>query len=273
MFFILGSPRSGTTLLAQCINAHSEIIVPHETDFIVPIAYILNRVSDPTVGRQLIRDLVIRSDRFASHIGEWLSREEVSEIVADAPYDAQCIDRLFSGLARKVGKRFGGDKSPNDLLSLRILVQQGVLASGVKVIHLIRDVRDVMESLHRQHWVDDLDGYFPRMWANNNLYLQEVFRDSADYLFLRYEDFVNEPEIHLQRICSLLQVSFEPTMLDSERRDGRYRTNPAHTNLYQPVTNRHIGQHRGRIPAALLESYERQAREALERFGYLSSAV
>ena len=30
MFFIFGSPRSGTTLLAQCLSAHSEIIVPGE---------------------------------------------------------------------------------------------------------------------------------------------------------------------------------------------------------------------------------------------------
>ncbi len=30
MFFIFGMPRSGTTLIAQCLSAHTEIVVPYE---------------------------------------------------------------------------------------------------------------------------------------------------------------------------------------------------------------------------------------------------
>jgi len=34
MSFLFGTPRSGTILLAQCLSAHTKIIVPSETDFI-----------------------------------------------------------------------------------------------------------------------------------------------------------------------------------------------------------------------------------------------
>ncbi|QHW31542.1 sulfotransferase [Paenibacillus rhizovicinus] len=35
MFIIFGSPRSGTTLLSSVLDAHDDIVVPDETDFIV----------------------------------------------------------------------------------------------------------------------------------------------------------------------------------------------------------------------------------------------
>ncbi|MGC8495195.1 MAG: hypothetical protein ACP5SH_26050 [Syntrophobacteraceae bacterium] len=36
MFTILDSPRCGTTFLSTALNAHSEITIPEETDFIGP---------------------------------------------------------------------------------------------------------------------------------------------------------------------------------------------------------------------------------------------
>jgi hypothetical protein len=46
MLFVFGSPRSGTTLLAQILNSHPEIVVPHETDFIIPFVFVFDRIPD-----------------------------------------------------------------------------------------------------------------------------------------------------------------------------------------------------------------------------------
>src|SRR5690348_5511964 len=73
VFFIFGSPRSGTTLLAQTLAAHSQIEMPYETDFIVPVAFVLDRVNDPTAGRPIIKGLMTASMGYKRSLGPYLS--------------------------------------------------------------------------------------------------------------------------------------------------------------------------------------------------------
>ena len=53
MFVVYGMPRSGTTLVAQVLNAHSGLLVPDETDFMVPAAHAFRLVESPDLGRRL----------------------------------------------------------------------------------------------------------------------------------------------------------------------------------------------------------------------------
>jgi len=270
MFFVFGSPRSGTTLLAQCLNAHSQVVVPFETDFIVPLAFILERVRDPVLGRELVAGVITGSAGFPASLGEYLEPAEVREIVRTTPYEAPALlARIYERLAAKCGKRLAGDKSPNDLLYLRVLVQTGVVSEHTKIIHLVRDIRDVMVSLNRLGWVNDLDGYFPRMWADTNLYLRTLYDGiSANYLLLRYEDLVRAPSAHLRRICDFLGVEFEERIMLSSERHSRYKEMPHHAGLFEAISGAKVGGFRAKLSAEQLRSYETQAHEALARFGY-----
>src|SRR5215208_3766820 len=71
MFFIFGSPRSGTTLLAQCLNNHSDIVVPHETSFIIPLAFVFTSIREPELGKEMIIRFITRSHDFQTSIGEY----------------------------------------------------------------------------------------------------------------------------------------------------------------------------------------------------------
>jgi len=51
MFVVFGSPRSGTTLLAATLNQNDNIIIPDETDFIIPLAFLLKTVKDEEKGK------------------------------------------------------------------------------------------------------------------------------------------------------------------------------------------------------------------------------
>ena len=46
MFIIFGAPRSGTTLLSSSLNLNDSIVIPHETDFIVPLSFVCRSVKD-----------------------------------------------------------------------------------------------------------------------------------------------------------------------------------------------------------------------------------
>lgn len=269
MFFIFGMPRSGTTLLAQCLSAHSEIIVPHETDFIVPMAFIFDRIKQPTIGREFIYQLIIHSAAFEQSIAEYLNAEIIYEIIYNNDYHpAVILNALYGKIAELNHKKLAGDKSPNDLNFLRMLIKTGSISDDMKIIHIVRDIRDLMVSVNKTGWVSDLDLYFPRFWCNHNLYLNSLYREKANYSLIRYEDLVTSPEIEINKLCHFLGLEFEQTMLSPNHRHERYRGIEVHENLYKPISSHTIGKHVN-LSEQLLKDYEIQAKEALTYFGYL----
>lgn len=271
MFFIFGMPRSGTTLFAQCLNAHSQIVVPDETDFIIPMAFIFDRVRDEAVGRDLIGKLIVNTASFRRSIGQYLNTETVYDVVGACEYStAALLDALYDEIAKAGGAKLAGDKSPNDLNFLRMLVKTDGLSGNKKIIHLVRDVRDVMVSVNKTGWVSDLDLYFPRFWSNQNLYLNAIRgHDDSTYLLIRYEDLVSTPEYEFERTCRFLDLEFQPEMLSPEKRDRRHMGQGVHANLYKPISNASVGKYKSVLDASTLANYENQAREAMLAFGYL----
>ncbi|MBN1826876.1 MAG: sulfotransferase [Candidatus Eisenbacteria bacterium] len=277
MFFVFGSPRSGTTLLAQTLNAHSRLAVPHESDFIVPLAFLLERVVDPEIGRDLVSRLIPSTKLYRAgwSLAEHLSPDEIERVVRGCEYSLPAIlNALYAETARKAGKTSAGDKSPDDLQSVHRLDVNGAFSNPCRIIHIVRDIRDVMESLLRQGWAAGLDSYFPRMWSENNLYLRRMGESMPDrYAFVRYEDMAREPERVFRGICAVLGVEYEEEMLLPEKRRPPLLELPYHRKLRFPINTESIGLHRGRLNEDLLRGCERQAGEAMEEFDYIGSGV
>ena len=140
MFVVYGMPRSGTTLVAQVLNAHTGLLVPDETDFMVPAAHAFRLVEDPDLGRRLLGDLIASTDRFDATLGRWLTADRVRQVVADAPYRFDSIvASLYDALAEAADVTSAGDKSPNDLPQSEILGQAGFFTERIRAIHLVRD--------------------------------------------------------------------------------------------------------------------------------------
>lgn len=271
MFFIFGTPRSGTTLLAQTLSSAGTVVVPHETDFLVPMAFIFDRIKDENVGRELIVQLISEAAHFNTSIGEYLNAAIVREIVYSAEFKPSAIiESIYKRIAAAAGAIIAGDKSPNDLNFIRILMKTSSLPRDAKIIHIVRDIRDVMASLQRLGWLTNPEGYFPRFWNNNNLYLKTLYERDSRYLLLRYEDFVNDPSGSLTKICELIGVEFQKEMLVPEKRHDRYKNMPMeHPNIYQKIGTQSIGSYRQILKKNTIRACERQALEGLIEFGYL----
>lgn len=271
MFIIFASPRSGTTLLARTLNINDQIVIPDETDFIIPTAFLVDRIKDAAVGRAMVRQLIWSADQTRRSLGEYLSQADVNSAVDEAEYSAcGIIQSIYQRLAGRAGKRVAGDKSPNDLLFLRILVKMGLMESGIKVIHLVRDVRDVVLSLQKVDWdTRGIENWFPRQWGHSNLYLHELMGPRQDrYRMIRYEDLVAEPERHLRDLTDFLEVPFQEKMLDHTQRGERYAGAHDHRNISEPFLAGRAGAWRERMSAELQQACEGPSQEALRTFGY-----
>lgn len=271
MFFIFGSPRSGTTLLAQCLNSHSDILVPHETDFIIPLAFLFDRIHDPNVGREMLIQLITNTVAYPGSLGEYLRPKQIAEVIKNCEYEpAQVLNSLYAALASAASKKMAGDKSPNDINFVRILDKVGVLQNEqVKIVHIVRDIRDVMVSLSKTDWTPHIDLFFPRMWTHSNLYLNSLYKERANYFFVRYENLVTQPELVFQNICRFLEVDFQPGMLDFHNFHPRYQGVAAHSKLYAPISSANVGVYKTALSSDVLQIYEQQAQEGLQAFGYL----
>ncbi len=271
MFIILGSPRSGTTLLATTLDQNTQIAVPHETDFIIPAAFLCSRIEDEHVGREAILTTMLNSGLRYS-IQEYLTPEEIEAVVNESAYDcASLISSVYDAVAQKAGAMIAGDKSPNDILTYQIFEKTGLFSSNIKFIHIVRDIRDVMLSLSKMPWAPArLERYYPRLWNDSNLSSHRLLEDAPDrYRLVRYEDLVADPEPIVRALTEFLGVPFEPAMLNHESRGVRYRDCGYHANLSRPINTDPVNKWATELPADVQHQCEVQASEALAHFGYL----
>ena len=274
MFIIFGSPRSGTTLLKETLNLHSDLFVPMQTTFISTAAHVLGSVSTWEHASRLIANMIVHSDDYVSVLSPYMTEADIRHAVAHAtPSLAGVLEAVYGAMAANLGKRLCGDKSPDDLLAVRKLEQLGLLESDVKFIHIVRDVRGSVASLLKVDWAPPrIEQYFPRIWNYTNLHLHEAMAGKSNYVLLKYEDLLASPEAALTQITNLLRVPFQPAMLDPTMRGMALRDNPSHRNLSQPFLPDRIGAWRGELSSELVAHCERSASEAMRAFGYVQEA-
>ena len=271
MFIIFGSPRSGTTLLSSILNSHSDVLIPDETDFIVPILFIFDRIKDPNAGKNLIKNLITSSTRFPFSIGEYISKEEVFKIIDDTEYvPSDILNSIYQFMATKHGKKIGADKSPNDLFNFHMFLKEGVFDSDIKIIHIVRDVRDVFLSIRKtRFWLRNIEFCFPRKWSESNLLLYNVMKgNSKQYFFIKYEDLIGFPEDKLKEISKFIGIPFEKEILNFERRINRHQGEAHHLNVNKPFLEQRIGVWKKEMDRVTREMCETQAKECLELFKY-----
>ena len=272
MFFIFGTPRSGTSLLASTLNLNDQIIIPDEdaTDFIVPVAYIFDRVKNPSYGKKLIAGLISSTDGFDFSIGKYLSKNEISRAIRNSDYLLpSMISSIYQKIAEKHGKRISGNKSCNNLMDVKILYEEGLFDNEIKIIHIVRDIRDVVLSLKKVEWGPfEVENIHTRNWNNLNIRLYELFNHKKQYLLIKYEDMVTEPAAVFKRICGFLDVPFQDKMLDHTKRGLELRTQKHHRYLARPFLSDKAGAWEKTMPPKLVKECEKNAYNALTLFGY-----
>ena len=269
-FFIVGSGRSGTTLLRMILASHSRLAVPPETYFLDPL---LKRLP---ASRPLDEAEVRRAVTIITGHGRWPDMGIEADAFAAAaaalpkPFLADIAGLVYRHHLSREGKQRWGDKTP---AYIRIVPQLAEMYPGAKFIHLLRDGRDVAKSFQSVGW------YGPLLHRNMDEWLEAMHLDGrwrltplADRLMLvRYEDLVRETARTVRGLCDFLGEAFEPQMLDWEDKVDRlvpHREMYIHEKLRRRPNPGDIERWRREMSAAELLVCEAFMGQELGRAGY-----
>jgi Sulfotransferase family len=274
--FIVGCPRSGTTLLRRIVDAHPEIAITPETHWLPTM--LEERIGVDGEGRvtPALIPALLEHPKFARLA---IDEPDLTELIGSRrPHYRDFVSALFDLYGARHGKRLVGDKTPR---YVRAIATLHALWPGARIVHLVRDGRDVCLSavswtrkqdefvaLYRT-WRDDPVTTAAYWWAWNVTLGRAAAAHLPDdlYLELRYEDLVHDPNETCRRLCAFLGLWYDERMLRFH--EGRTRVKPGRSakRAWLPLSAG-LRDWKTHMAARDLERFEVAAGALLDELGY-----
>ncbi len=284
--FIIGNPRSGTTLLRLMMTCHRHIVVPPECGFAL---WLRPKYQD---WRQ--RDTESRLSSFVADlmrckkIETWrLNAEDLAEYLrARRPgYYADLASAVYEFYASGVSEscRRWGDKNNYYLDHIAEIKQ---LYPHAFFLHIVKDGRSVACSYRRLKTMAMDSRYAPKLpsqleeiaahWKANIETIRHAFDGFAwrGVHEVRFEDLVSEPEDSLREVCHRLGEIYDPGMLDYHRVNGEQQLEPRELmpwkakTLLPPLASEAF-RYQQELTASECRNFERIASPMLKQYGYI----
>lgn len=276
--FIVGVPRSGTTLVQQILGAHPNLAIPWESHFIPHFPHLLQRFGDlrePGVRARLIRSI----DYFAATVhedskdGKWLPglHENAERVAAGAaPHYAGIVEAIFTYYADQLGKPRWGDKTPGNISYMGRI---SAMFPNAKFIHVVRDGRDVALSTLGLSFGANTVYRAARHWKKLVQRGIDFEREAPGALLrVRYEDILLDPEREARCMCAFIGEEFRPEMLEYHSQHGHATGKPPqremHAKANQPVDMNRGTRWRREMSLRQQRVFEAVAGKFLEEFSY-----
>ena len=190
--FLVGSERSGSTLLRLMLDHHPRIAFAREIDFVV------EHVSD--------------TGEFPAMPGyvDWIATVRGADYTVDPTLDYRALvnDFLRQKQAAGGGKEHVGATVHRHFERLRFLWPEA------RYIHLLRDPRDVARSVVQKGWAGSLY-QAAEFWieAERSWDALQPHLEPGRSIEVRYEELVTAPERELARLCGFIGVGYSEAML------------------------------------------------------------
>jgi len=269
--FILGTPRSGTTLLRLILDSHPDIAITPESSFFFRVKSLweglypdLNDVEnirsliDDLHTMPQIKDWIPKSCTFQS-IMEGREREGFDSLAA-------FIDKFFGLYAESKSKHRWGDKTPKNLHSVEQILE---LFPSAKILMMVRDCRDVTISLNKADFSKVSYLSAARRWQMDADIAQKYLKQNNDQIYLlRYEDLLLNPSQVIKSVLSFLNLSDDPEIM---KRYVEHEDDVVHTksSLYmKPIEIDNLYKWKKEMSVSDVAECEAIARNGLVYFGY-----
>lgn len=274
--FVVGVPRSGTTLLSSLLNAHREIAIAPETHYFTQHWGICVEALRPEGnGPHWLIDRLLETPEFRDLHLDGPELQAVHDLVPAGHQvtHADVYSAFLRVYAAKHHKVLTGEKTPAYLLRARTLVAQFPAA---RFVCIVRDPRDVTLSWRAAGWRGTAAYHalvwrsFQRAAAQHRAHLGDAF------LVVRYEDLLADPDAVLRACCGHVGLDFDPGMLhfhQGERRNFDPLREPWKNKATQPLDPSNSGRWLTDLSPGEVATIEWLARREMVASGYEPSAV
>jgi Sulfotransferase family len=209
--FVVGAPRSGTTMLRLMLDAHPDLAIPPETYFITkaqkawraakrkPGENQVEAFIDSVTGHKRWPDFHLDADDFAARV-----RERNPRVLGDG------VRVFYEMYAEKIDKPRWGDKTPFYVRKMDVIHK---VLPEARFIHLIRDGRAVALSIKDLWFGPDTISECAEFWVARLDEARENAQELPHYIEVIYEDLVRDPEPNLRKIADFIDVPFDERMV------------------------------------------------------------
>jgi len=250
--FVVGFPRSGTTLLEQMLDAHPDFCAMDERAFMYELTERMGLAGQPYP----------------------------SALAGISQTDADQLRAVYAGMVRKVVPALGThrlvDKNPLNMLCLPMIMR---LFPEARIVLCLRHPCDVLLSCYMQsfrspafmvmcsslqrlargyvrafeHWFDQMEVFAPRV------------------LEWRYESVVNRFDEHVLKLGHFLELDDPAPLADfaEHARSKRYISTPSYAQVTQGIHNRAV--HRWQAYWEMFEPVLPVLEPVMARLGYAAS--
>ncbi|WP_369997271.1 sulfotransferase [Winogradskyella sp.] len=282
--FIIGNPRSGTSMFRMMMGSHSNIVVPPECGF---IQWWYDKYKNWNIDNsKSINDVksFILDLKTSKKIETWnLNYAELEELIStNLPKSYKDLTSqviLQYGIQNGKSPRILGDKNNYYINHLELLNK---IYPDAKYLIIVRDCRDVVcsylnvnalssESKYKPEFPDTIEAMALDWLKKNSEILNFLkFVDNDNYTIIKYEDLIIHPKIELQKCTKILELNFEDEMLDYYK----HRMEPDELLDWKQKTNEKIDKNNAnkyleQLSKAEISEIESISGTLMRKFGYL----
>jgi len=230
---LLGTQRSGTTLLTRMLSAHSQLFIQNEISV-----------------EQVFKDSI--PENIVERCNEQIKKRHGKSIVE---------------LLKNENKTLWGFKDPQLTEHLGALEP---FLKTTKFITIVRDARGVVNSYLNNKWGLGTTAYTGAIRWRDEVLAQENFMQKApeQCLYIKYEDLVTKQEETLRKICSHLEIPFENTLIEYHKKKAQFKINASNINTSKGTTRHFSTRWKNNLTVRQVSEIEFIAKELLQRHGY-----
>lgn len=224
--FLVGCPRSGTTLLQSLLAAHPQIASFPESHFFRFLCR-----SRPVWRRALGLVSPATKQRFEKFL-EDLNCQDTQAYLPKLPLQrhyVRAFNTLLDTLTYQQQKNIWLEKTPDHIRNITYIETQ---VDKAKFIHLIRNGADVVASLY------DVRKKYSEQWRGEcsieqcvNKWIKDVKTSlqhlhKPNHILVCYEELVENPSLVLKELCQFISIEFDETMLKGYKSVAKQVTLP-----------------------------------------------
>ena len=244
-FFIVGSGRSGNTLLRRILNSHNELYIPPETYVLGEVIKKYHNSPFPHWDELVEQTLSTfeNAPDFKTFKINNLSQLKIK--LKNVNREKRTFSLIINSFYEHYKKNHNitgniwGDKTP---LNVFCLDELSSIFPDAKFIHIIRDPFDSISSYIESGLIPNIDDASKRWVRSVDLSYQFGLKNPDKYIEVYYSALVTNPIKVSVALCEFLEIDFQESMLDTNDSDlGDVNMYKHHLNVTKKINTKSLG--------------------------------